>query len=100
MNKTTLCVLALLAGCSLPAAAQIDTTLTRQDAFVRANIAVGANKDFARLEAASRPIAGEAEQSLRMDTLAPAMPALQRGWEFLLRSLSLPSKPIPTLFIL
>ena len=50
MNKTTLCVLALLAGCSLPAAAQIDTTLTRQDAFVRANIAVGANKDFTRAQ--------------------------------------------------
>ena len=40
---------------------------------------VGANKDFARLEAASRPIAAEAEQSLRMETLTPALPALQRG---------------------
>ena len=50
MNKTTLCVLALLAGCSLPMTAQIDTTLTRQDAFVRANIAVGANKDFTRAQ--------------------------------------------------
>ena len=50
MNKTQLCVLALLAGTALPAAAQIDTTLARHDAFVKAGIATGAGKDFTRAQ--------------------------------------------------
>ena len=61
MNKTQLCVLALLAGTALPAAAQIDTTLARHDAFVKASIATGANKDFTRAQstAAVTTISGE-----------------------------------------
>lgn len=61
MNKTQLCVLALLAGTALPAAAQIDTTLARHDAFVKAGIATGAGKDFTRAQstAAVTTISGE-----------------------------------------
>lgn len=40
---------------------------------------LGTNKNFARLESASRTVVGSVPQSLRMDQLAIALPVLERG---------------------